>query len=69
MSWFASQRQEWIAETVRVFGFIQRAHIERKFDVSTPQASLDLRRFQEEHPGVIRYDKSAKMYRATGERS
>lgn len=67
MSWYADHRQEWIAETLRVFGFIQRAHIERKFGVSTPQASLDLKRFQQDRPGAIVYDKSAKMYRTTEE--
>lgn len=60
--WFAQHRQEWIAETLRVFGFINREHIERKFGVSTPQASLDLAEFQREHPGMITYDRSSKRY-------
>jgi hypothetical protein len=50
-TWFVRQRQEWIAETVRIFGFINREHIERKFGVSTPQASIDLAAFQTNHPG------------------
>jgi len=62
MNWFAHQRQEWIAETLRVFGYINREHIERKFGVSTPQASTDLRLFQERHPDRIVYDASAKRY-------
>lgn len=65
MNWFAQQRQEWIAETVRVFGFINREHIVRKFGVSTPQASMDLNEFQRARPGCIAYDKSAKRYIAT----
>lgn len=60
--WFVQHRQEWIAETVRIFGFINREHIQRKFGISTPQASYDLRLFQEERPGVIVYDKRAKRY-------
>jgi hypothetical protein len=62
MNWFCEQRQEWIAETVRVFGFINREHIVRKFGVSTPQASLDLRHFQGLNPKAIKYDKTAKRY-------
>lgn len=62
MTWFVDQRMEWIAETLRVFGFINRCHIERKFGVSTPQASYDLREFQERNPGAMTYDRSRKMY-------
>jgi DeoR/GlpR family transcriptional regulator of sugar metabolism len=64
MNWFAEQRQQWIAEIVGVFGFINREHIVRKFGVSVPQASMDLREFQRQHPNVIRYDKSTKRYEA-----
>lgn len=62
--WFTRHRQEWIAETIRVFGFINREHIERKFGISTAWASVDLRTFQAENPGAIEYDKSAKRYNA-----
>lgn len=62
--WFATHRQEWIAETVRVFGFINREHIERKFGISTPQASLDLSLFQKQNPDAVIYNKSSKRYEA-----
>ena len=62
MNWFVERRQDWIAETLRVFGYINREHIERKFGVSTPQASADLSRFQHQNPSRIAYDKSAKRY-------
>lgn len=62
MNWFAAQRQEWIAETVRVFGFINRAHLVRKFGISVPQASADLRDYQAAHPGMLVYDKTQKCY-------
>lgn len=65
MRWFERHRQEWIAETVRVFGYINREHIERKFGISTPQASLDLRRFQQDNPGAIKYDVINKRYKVT----
>jgi hypothetical protein len=63
-NWFVRHRQEWIAETVRVFGFINREHIERKFGISTPQASYDLSQFQSENPDAIQYNKSSKRYEA-----
>jgi hypothetical protein len=63
-SWFVQHRQEWIAETIRIFGFINREHLELKFGISTPQASLDLQFFQEANPGVITYNKSTKRYEA-----
>lgn len=64
MRWFARHRQEWIAETIRIFGFINREHIELKFEVSTPQASMDLRTFMAAHPGVLAYNPTAKRYEA-----
>lgn len=64
-NWFVNHRQEWIAETVRIFGFINREHLIRKFDISHPQASGDLQRFQSERPGTIEYNRSAKRYEAT----
>lgn len=64
MNWFGEQRQAWIDETLRVFGFINREHICRKFGVSVPQASADLRDYQRRHPGALVYDRSAKRYLA-----
>lgn len=60
--WFIKHRQEWIAEALRIYGFINREHIERKFGVSTPQASIDLRDFQTANPNAVTYNKSAKRY-------
>ncbi|TAK50274.1 MAG: hypothetical protein EPO23_03445 [Xanthobacteraceae bacterium] len=53
---------EWIAETLRVFGFINRVHLVRKFCLSVPQASADLNRFMKRNPGAMLYDKTQKMY-------
>jgi hypothetical protein len=63
-NWFATYRQEWIAETLRVFGFINRAHLQRKFRISQPQASHDLAEFNRTHPGAMRYDTTRKCYTA-----
>ena len=64
MTWCKRQRLEWIAETLRVFGFINRVHLRRKFGISEPQASADLRTFDRAHPGAMTYDTSRKEYRA-----
>jgi hypothetical protein len=61
-NWFAEQRQLWIAETLRVFGFINREHIQRKFNISCPQASKDLQDFQRSNPSAIVYNKVSKRY-------
>lgn len=61
-NWFTEQRILWIKESVEIFGFINREHIEKKFGVSVAQASLDLRAAQERWPSLIKYNKSAKQY-------
>lgn len=62
MRWFEQYRMNWIAETLRVVGFINREHLERKFGMSTPQASKDLAAFLRAHPTAMTYDGSAKRY-------
>ena len=68
MKWYQQQRLDWIAETLRVFGFINREHLERKFGLSTPQASNDLAAFKRAHPDAMTYDLSAKRYVTKGSR-
>lgn len=60
--WFFKRRQEWIAQMVRIYGFVNREHLERKFEISTPQASSDLAHFQKENPSALEYNKSTKRY-------
>lgn len=60
--WFEEQRQAWIAEMLDIYGFINREHLQRKFGISVPQASLDLQRFARNHPQAMRYDTSGKCY-------
>lgn len=61
MNWFAQQRQEWIAETLYVFGFINREHLMRKFDISQPQASSDMQTYLRTHSNVV-YNLTTKRY-------
>ncbi len=63
--WFHRHRQDWIAEMLRIYGFINRHHLMRKFEISTPQASNDLREFQAERPGLMKYNPNTKRYEAT----
>lgn len=60
--YFQRERLEWIKESLKVFGFINRAHIMRKFGLSLPQASADLTLFQQTYPKLIAYDPNAKVY-------
>ncbi|RUV65195.1 MAG: hypothetical protein E5X35_11660 [Mesorhizobium sp.] len=66
--WFKRARIAWIAETVEIFGFINREHIQAKFGVSTPQASYDLRDAMQAQPGRIVYNKSTKRFEKADER-
>lgn len=62
MGWFEDRRLEWIGEMLSIYGFINREHLERKFGISTPQASLDLKKFQEQFPDVCTYNTTTKRY-------
>lgn len=53
---------QWIAETLHVFGYINRGHLMRKFGVSAPQAAIDFREFQKRNPKAMTYDARAKRY-------
>jgi len=66
MSWFKRQRVQWIAESVWIFGFINREHIMKKFEVGPATAAADLRAYREQYPHAARYNKSAKRYECTG---
>ena len=61
MNWFAEQRQSWIIEMLTIYGYINREHLERKFRISTPQASSDLRMCCKLNSNVI-YNTSNKRY-------
>ena len=60
--WFIQHRQSFIADCLRVFGQVNRATIVERFDISEPQASMDIQRFLREHPDVMVYDGRVKAY-------
>lgn len=60
--WFKTYRMDWIAETLRIFGFINREHLMLKFGISTPQASKDLNDFLRANPDAMHYNIHLKKY-------
>jgi predicted DNA-binding transcriptional regulator YafY len=62
LRWGVEKRLEFIEFRLFWEGAINRADLVDKFGVSVPQASNDLRRYQEIAPKNIVYDKSGKRY-------
>ena len=65
MRWGVEKRLEFIEFRLFWEGGINRADIVDHFGVSVPQASKDLSLYEAKAPGNLRYDKSAKRYRAS----
>lgn len=62
MTWFTEQRQQWIAESLQIYGFINRQHLMKKFNVSNALAATDFRKFKRANPNTFKYDKQRKCY-------
>lgn len=62
MTWFVEQRIAWIKESVEIFGYVSREHVMKKFGVSTPQPSVDIREVMRRWPDLMEYDTSLKRY-------
>jgi len=60
--WFLRTRIAWIHESIRIFGFINREHIMKKFGIASAQASHDLKLAMKWHPNLMQYDASRKCY-------
>src|SRR5665213_2068671 len=60
--WGLAQRFEFIEWRVYWTGKVNRGDIVDKFGVSVPQASVDLRDYQEKWPDNIQYDGTEKAY-------
>ncbi|MDO8433952.1 MAG: WYL domain-containing protein [Candidatus Binatus sp.] len=65
MRWSVEQRLEFIEFRLFWDGQFNRSDLTEKFDISAPQASMDLARYQTIAPDNIRYDGSLKTYVAT----
>ena len=60
--WYQEHRLAWIAETLHVFGFINKRHLIRKFGISLGQASNDFREFNKRYPLAMTYVPHQKRY-------
>ncbi len=65
MRWNIERRLEFIDFRLYWEGRINRKDLTEFFGISVPQASADLRKYQEKAPNNIEYDKSGKFYFAT----
>src|SRR5713226_6117351 len=62
MRWSVEQRLEFIEFRLLWDGQLNRSDLTEKFDISVPQASMDLARYQALAPHNIRYDRRLKTY-------
>jgi hypothetical protein len=62
MRWNIERRLEFIEFRLYWDGRVNRSDLVRAFNISVPQASADLTRYQELAPGNAVYDKTAKTY-------
>ena len=65
MRWSVEQRLEFIEFRLYWEGKVNRSDLVTIFNISVPQASADLTRYQEAAKGNIVYDKTAKSYIAS----
>lgn len=66
MTFAQTMRLIWIDSVLSADGSINRRDIAIMFQISTPQASLDLRAYQAAFPTGIEYDRRKKCYRRVG---
>lgn len=62
LTWAEQYRMNWIRESVRIFGFLNCEHIQKKFSISKPQASNDIKMFMSFYPEIMKYNLSTKRY-------
>jgi hypothetical protein len=65
--WGLARRFEFIEWRIYWTGRVNRKDIEDRFGVSSPQASVDLRSYEENAPGNIFYDSTKKTFVASDE--
>lgn len=60
--WGQRRRLEFIDFRLQWDGTLNRADLREAFSISTPQASLDIGQYAEEHPSNLIYDRSTRTY-------
>ncbi len=63
--WFENRRVEFIVDMLHIYGFINREHLMRKFNISRPQASKDLQAYLRNSSGAMFYNLNTKRYEST----
>lgn len=61
-NWASERRLDYIDWRMLTVGTLRREDIMRTFDVSQPQASVDITEFRRRYPDAMTYDLSAKQY-------
>lgn len=64
-NWAQTQRLQFLEACLLTNGQVNRSNLMRKFQISMPQASIDLRKYQEQAPQNMVYDRGKRTYRAT----
>lgn len=62
MNYFSEMRVQWIKEQIHMYGYINRWMVEKRFNISSSQASLDIRYVREHWPDLLIYDKHLARY-------
>ncbi len=63
-SWFQETRLEWMFESIQIFGYLNREHVKRKFEISEAQSALDFREAKRRWPAYFQYNPNQKRYEA-----
>ncbi len=61
-TWFRETRLKWMRESIEIFGFLNRGHIQSKFGIGPAQAAKGLSVAQARWPKEFTYNASAKRY-------
>jgi len=65
MRWQVRQRMDFIWDTLKAKGRINRADLMKEYGISDAQASKDFRDFLAMYPTAMTYDKRKKTYVST----
>lgn len=66
MKYQIKQRMDFISDTLKTKGRLNRADIMHRFGISVAQAGIDIREYVKSHPKATRYDVQKKTYLYTG---
>jgi hypothetical protein len=67
MRYFEAMRMNFITKIVTNKGVLNRSDLIERFNISVPQASLDIKKWISLNPNKITYNRSAKRYERSNE--